>query len=50
MWAKLVIEGDRVVVLHPKVKDPVAVKYAGPENPEGANLYNRYGFPALTLT
>ncbi len=25
---------------------PVAVRYAWPDNPEGANLYNREGLPA----
>lgn len=39
------IEGDRVVVWSDRVPDPVAVRYAWADNPEGANLYNREGLP-----
>ena len=40
------IEGNTVVVSSPDVSDPVAVRYAWAENPEGCNLYNKAGFPA----
>jgi sialate O-acetylesterase len=39
------IEGDTVVVSHPSVSQPVAVRYAWASNPE-ANLYNGAGLPA----
>ncbi len=45
-WANAVIDGDVVMVSHPDVPQPVAVRYAYSANPLGANLYNRDGFPA----
>lgn len=44
--AQAEIKGDKVIVYSPHVKDPVAVRYAWADNPEGANLYNKNGFPA----
>lgn len=46
VWAKTVIEGDTVVVRSDDVPQPVAVRYAWANNPEGCNLYNREGLPA----
>lgn len=46
VWADAVIEGETVNVSSPQVPVPVAVRYAFSSNPEGANLYNRDGFPA----
>jgi sialate O-acetylesterase len=46
LWAKAKIEGDQVVVWHDKLTNPVAVRYAWADNPEGANLYNKEGLPA----
>jgi sialate O-acetylesterase len=45
-WANAEIRGDKIVVSHPDIKDPVAVRYAWADNPEGANLYNKEGLPA----
>lgn len=45
-WADAVIKGDKVIVSSPKVKKPVAVRYAYSTNPLGANLYNKEGLPA----
>lgn len=45
-WADAVIDGDSVVVSHPAVKKPVAVRYAFAFNPDGANFYNKNGLPA----
>lgn len=45
-WADAKIDGEDVVVSSPDVAKPVAVRYAWSMNPEGANLYNREGFPA----
>jgi len=46
LWAKAHIEGDRVVVYHPEIKAPAAVRYAWGNNPDDANLFNREGLPA----
>ena len=43
--AKAKIVGDTVVVSHPEVKAPVAVRYAWASNPE-CNLFNGAGLPA----
>ena len=45
-WAEAKIEGNSIVVSSDKVISPVAVRYAFSMNPEGANLYNKEGFPA----
>ena len=49
VWAKAAIEGNRVVVWSEQVQDPVAVRYAWADNPEGANLYNKDGLPASSF-
>ncbi|WP_304064205.1 sialate O-acetylesterase [Pedobacter glucosidilyticus] len=46
VWANAVIKNNRVEVSHPNIKNPVAVRYAWADNPEGANLYNKEGLPA----
>jgi sialate O-acetylesterase len=46
VWARARIKGDSVIVWSSEVKEPVAVRYAWANNPEGANLYNREGLPA----
>jgi len=46
VWAKAVIDGDKVIVSSNEVPNPVSVRYAWADNPEGANLYNREGLPA----
>jgi sialate O-acetylesterase len=45
-WADAVIDGTTLVVSSDKVPNPVAVRYAFTMNPDGANLYNKDGFPA----
>ncbi|MCO6477661.1 MAG: beta galactosidase jelly roll domain-containing protein [Phaeodactylibacter sp.] len=45
-WADARIEGDKVVAWSDQVPEPVAVRYAWADNPEGANLYNEEGLPA----
>lgn len=50
VWAKAVIENDKVVVWNEDVPNPVAVRYAWADNPEGANLYNKEGLPASPFT
>ena len=46
VWANAKIVGATVVVSHPAVAMPVAVRYAWADNPAGANLYNGAGLPA----
>ena len=45
-WADAKIVGDTVVVSHKAIDKPTAVRYAWSPNPQGANLYNKDGFPA----
>jgi len=44
-WAQARIEGDKVIVSHPDIKKPVAVRYAWAANPV-FSLYNGAGIPA----
>ena len=46
VWADAKIEGDKVIVWSDKVRNPVAVRYAWADNPEGANLRNKEGLPS----
>ncbi len=46
VWAKAVIRNNRVEVWSDQVMDPVAVRYAWSDNPDGANLFNQEGLPA----
>ena len=46
-WADSQIDGDSVVLSSPRVKEPIAVRYAWAMNPSKRNLlYNEEGFPA----
>ncbi|HKK80689.1 MAG TPA: sialate O-acetylesterase, partial [Prolixibacteraceae bacterium] len=45
-WANAKIEGDKVVVWHEDIEDPVELRYAWANNPDFANLYNKEGLPA----
>ena len=44
-WAQASIEGEDIVVSHPLVPEPAAVRYAWADNPD-CNLVNRAGMPA----
>ena len=44
-WARAKIEGETVVISHPEIEKPVAVRYGWADNPE-CNLYNKSGLPA----
>ena len=46
VWAKAKIEDNKIVVWNDQLANPVAVRYAWADNPEGANLYNKEGLPA----
>jgi len=44
--ARAVIDNDKIIVWSDSIVNPVAVRYAWANNPEGANLYNKEGLPA----
>ena len=44
-WAEARIEGNQVILSHPSMQKPVAVRYAWANNPE-VNLTNATGLPA----
>ncbi|MBN1349282.1 9-O-acetylesterase [candidate division KSB1 bacterium] len=44
-WANARIDGETVVVSHPQIAEPVAVRYGWAMNPV-CNLYNKAGLPA----
>jgi sialate O-acetylesterase len=46
VWAEAKIENNHVMVWNSEIKEPVYVRYAWADNPEGANLYNIEGLPA----
>ena len=46
VWAKAVIQGDKIIVSSDVVAKPVKVRYAWADNPDGANLYNKENLPA----
>ncbi|MFB0947091.1 MAG: sialate O-acetylesterase, partial [Spirosomataceae bacterium] len=45
-YAKAEIQGDKVLVNHPMVRDPKAVRYGWTNSPIDANLFNKQGLPA----
>ena len=46
VWATAKIENNKIVVFSDLVSEPVSVRYAWADNPEGANLMNKNGFLA----
>jgi len=46
VWADVKVRKKKVIIGSPSVSDPVAVRYAWSDNPEGANLVNSAGLPA----
>lgn len=45
-YAQAEIKGNTVIISHPKVPKPVAVRYAWSDSPDEANLFNSEGLPA----
>ena len=45
-WAQAQIKGSTIIVSHPDIDKPVAVRYAWADNPQDANLYNGSRLPA----
>lgn len=50
VWAKAIIKNNQVIVWSDEVPEPITVRYAWADNPEGANLYNHEGLPASPFT
>ena len=48
VWADARIDSEAVVVSHPAVPDPQAVRYAWADNPV-CNLNNQAGLPAVSF-
>jgi len=46
VWAEAKISNNHIIVWSDEIKDPMYVRYAWADNPEGANLYNIEGLPA----
>jgi len=46
VWAKAIIEGDKIIVWNNEIKNPIKVRYAWADNPDTANLYNKENLPA----
>ncbi len=46
VWAKAEIKNNKVIVWNDAITNPVSVRYAWADNPEGANLYNKEDLPA----
>lgn len=45
VWAKAEIQQNKVIVWNEGITNPLYIRYAWADNPEGANLYNRNGLP-----
>jgi len=45
-WAQAIIKGDKIEVWNEGILNPVYVRYAWADNPDGANLCNKEGLPA----
>jgi sialate O-acetylesterase len=45
-WARAKLDGNSVIVWHPDISAPVAIRYAWGNNPDDANLYSKEGLPA----
>jgi len=46
-WAQAYVRRNTIVVYHPGIKTPVAVRYAWANNPGTLDLYNPQGLPVL---
>ncbi len=47
VWAEARIKGSKVIVWHPSIQHPTAVRYGWADNPDTVNLYNKEGLPAI---
>lgn len=46
VWANATIENGKIIIHSNEITNPVAVRYAWADNPEGEKLYNLQGIPA----
>ncbi|MBA4322918.1 MAG: sialate O-acetylesterase, partial [Odoribacter sp.] len=46
VWAEARIDNNHVILWSDEIKNPIYVRYAWADNPDGANLYNIEGLPA----
>ncbi len=46
VWAEAKIENGKIIIWSDKVPNPVAVRYAWADNPDGEKLFNTEGLPA----
>lgn len=46
VWAKVKIEGEKIIAWNDDVKQPMYIRYAWADNPVNPNLFNREGLPA----
>lgn len=46
VWANAKIESGNVIVWNDDIQNPMYIRYAWADNPDGANLYNKEGLPA----
>ncbi len=46
VWAEAKIENGKIIVWSKEIQNPVAVRYAWADNPEGEKLFNTEGLPA----
>lgn len=48
-WAQAKVEGNKIIIWNDEIKDPIIVRYAWADNPEG-NLKNKNSLPASPFT
>jgi sialate O-acetylesterase len=46
VWARAIIDGDKIIVWNDNVANPMYVRYAWADNPVNPNIYNKEGLPA----
>lgn len=46
LWARAIIEGEKIIVWNDTISNPEKVRYAWADNPTEANLYNKENLPA----
>ena len=46
VWAKAIIENNKVIIWNDAINHPKYVRYAWADNPDDANLYNKELLPA----
>jgi sialate O-acetylesterase len=47
VWANATVKGNSIIVSHPSIAKPAAVRYAWADSPIEANIFNKAGLPAV---